>query len=294
MKFEELPEVQLYGVGPDEADHAAPLLTAEAVTYIKNNEAFGMALVEEGEVRAAVCAGFTPEDDAILEIISLYVAPDHRRRKLGGTLLMELLEEVMSETAGELRGVTASFLPETEGVEALLTKAGFEIQTDEQVQTFRLPVSELADSPLLKRKKSVPEGCILRSLQGASDTTLRQLAEELKRNNVDDLEPEEMEHALPDCSFVLLNEKLEPKACAIFHAMGEHGIYLSQFFAADGSTAAGMAVLQSAAKALLDRFSGETVLEIPVLTESSAALVKKLLPASEATGLMRAVLDLTK
>ncbi|MGN0337559.1 MAG: GNAT family N-acetyltransferase [Lachnospiraceae bacterium] len=294
MKFEELPEVQLYGVGPDEADHAAPLLTAEAVTYIKNNEAFGMALVEEGEVRAAVCAGFTPEDDAILEIISLYVAPDHRRRKLGGTLLMELLEEVMSETAGELRGVTASFLPETEGVEALLTKAGFEIQTDEQVQTFRLPVSELADSPLLKRKKSVPEGCILRSLQGASDTTLRQLAEELKRNNVDDLEPEEMEQALPDCSFVLLNEKLEPKACAIFHAMGEHGIYLSQFFAADGSTAAGMAVLQSAAKALLDRFSGETVLEIPALTESSAGLVKKLLPTSQSTGLMRAVLNLTK
>ena len=291
---QELPEVQLYGIGPDEADHAAPLLTAEAVTYIKNDEAFGMALVEEGEARAAVCAGFAPEDEGILEIISLYVAPDYRRRKLGGTLLMELLEKVMSETDGELKGVTASFLPGTEGVEALLTKAGFEIQTDEQILTFRLPVSELADSPLLKRKKSVPEGYILRSLNGTSDTTLRQLAEELKRNRVDDLSLEEMEQALPDCSYVLLNENLEPKACAIFHSMGENGIYLSQFLAADGSTAAGMAVLQSAAKALLDQFSGETVLEIPTLTESSAALVKKLLPASEATGLMRAVLDLTK
>ena len=294
MKFEELPEVQLYGIGPDEADHAAPLLTAEAVTYIKNDEAFGMALVEEGEVRAAVCAGFAPEDEAILEIISLYVAPDHRRRKLGGTLLMELLEEVMSETDGGLKGVTASFLPETEGVEALLTKAGFVIESDEQVLTFRLPVSELADSPLLKREKSVPEGYILRSLEGTSDTTLRQLMEELKRNRVDDLEPEEMKQALSDCSFVLLNEKLEPKACAIFHTMGEQGIYLSQFFAAEGSTAAGMAVLHSAARALLDRFPGETVLEIPTLTESSAGLVKKLLPASQSTGLMRAVLDLTK
>ena len=58
---QELPEVQLYGIGPDEADHAAPLLTAEAVTYIKNDEAFGMALVEEGEARAAVCAGFMAE-----------------------------------------------------------------------------------------------------------------------------------------------------------------------------------------------------------------------------------------
>ena len=291
---QELPEVQLYGIGPDEADHAAPLLTAEAVTYIKNNEAFGLALVEEGKARAAVCANFSPEDEAILEIISLYVAPDYRRRKLGGTLLMELLEAVLSETEGNLKGVIASFMPETEGVEALLTKAGFEIKRDEQAQTFRLPVSELADSPLLKRKKSVPEGYILRSLKGISDTTLRQLAEELKRNRVDDLSLEEMGQALPDCSYVLLNGKLEPKACAIFHAMGENGIYLSQFFAADGSTAAGMAVLQAAAKAILNRFSGETVLEIPVLTESSAALVRKLLPASQSTGLRRAVLDLTK
>ena len=291
---QELPEVQLYGIGPDEADHAAPLLTAEAVTYIKNNEAFGLALVEEGKARAAVCANFSPEDEAILEIISLYVAPAYRRRKLGGTLLMELLEAVLSETEGNLKGVIASFMPETEGVEALLTKAGFEIKRDEQALTFRLPVSELADSPLLKRKKSVPEGYILRSLKGISDTTLRQLAEELKRNRVDDLSLEEMEQALPDCSYVLLNEKLEPKACAIFHAMGENGIYLSQFFTADGSTAAGMAVLQAAAKALLNRFPDETVLEIPTLTESSAGLVKKLLPSSKSTGLMRAVLDLTR
>ena len=291
---QELPEVQLYGIGPDEADHAAPLLTAEAVTYIKNDEAFGMALVEEGEARAAVCAGFAPEDEGILEIISLYVVPDYRRRKLGGTLLMELLEKVMSETDGELKGVTVSFLPGTEGVEALLTKAGFVIESDGQVLTFRLPVSELADSPLLKWKKAVPEGYILRSLKGTSDTTLRQLMEELRRNHVDDLGPEEMEQALADCSFVLLDEKLEPKACAILHEMGEQGLYLSQFFAAEGSTAAGMAVLHSAAKAVLNRFSGETVLEIPTLTESSAALVRKLLPASQSIGLMRAELDLTK
>ena len=291
---QELPEVQLYGIGPDEADHAAPLLTAEAVTYIKNDEAFGMALVEEGEARAAVCAGFAPEDEGILEIISLYVVPDYRRRKLGGTLLMELLEKVMSETDGELKGVTVSFLPGTEGVEALLTKAGFVIESDGQVLTFRLPVSELADSPLLKWKKAVPEGYILRSLKGTSDTTLRQLMEELRRNHVDDLGLEEMEQALADCSFVLLDEKLEPKACAILHEMGEQGLYLSQFFAAEGSTAAGMAVLHSAAKAVLNRFSGETVLEIPTLTESSAGLVKKLLPTSQSTGLMRAVLDLTR
>ena len=42
------------------------------------------------------------------------------------------------------------------------------------------------------------------------------------------------------------------------------------------------------------QIEAETVLEIPVLTESSAALVRKLLPSSQSTGLMRAVLDLTR
>lgn len=63
MEKEPLPEVELYSIGPDEADYAAPLLTGEAVEEIKA----GMALVEEGEVRAAVCARMFPEN-VVLEI----------------------------------------------------------------------------------------------------------------------------------------------------------------------------------------------------------------------------------
>ena len=80
MTNEQLPEVELYSIGPNEADHAAPLLTAEAVEAIKSGEAFGMALVEEGEVRAAACARLLPENEEVLELISLSVAPAFRRR----------------------------------------------------------------------------------------------------------------------------------------------------------------------------------------------------------------------
>ena len=67
MEKEPLPEVELYSIGPDEADYAAPLLTDEAVEEIKAGMAFGMALVEEGEVRATVCARLFPEN-VVLEI----------------------------------------------------------------------------------------------------------------------------------------------------------------------------------------------------------------------------------
>lgn len=47
MEKEPLPEVELYSIGPDEADYAAPLLTGEAVEEIKAGMASGMALLSD-------------------------------------------------------------------------------------------------------------------------------------------------------------------------------------------------------------------------------------------------------
>ena len=292
MTKEHLPEVELYSIGQNEADHAAPLLTAEAVESIKSGEAFGMALVEVGEVRAAACARLLPENEAVLEILSLYVAPAFRRRALGGTLLLELLEETMNATDGGLRWVTAAFLPGTEGVEPLLTKAGFRMEQDEQVISWQLPVADLAGSPLLTRPASAPAGCSLHTLEELPDYCLRQLVQELTENGVNDLTATEMRQALQNSSYILLDQKNQPKACAIFSKAGEDGVYLSQFFTTAGNAAAAMAVLQAGGKALLAQLPGETVLEISTLTASSARLVQKLIPSSQAAYLTRAVLEL--
>ena len=292
MTKEQLPEVELYSIGPQEADHAAPLLTAEAVESIKSGQAFGMALVEEGEARAAACARLLPENEAVLELVSLYVAPAFRRRALGGTLLMELLEETMTATDGGLRWVTAAYLPGTEGVEPLLAKAGFRMEQDGQAISWQLPVADLVDSPLLKYPAPVPAGCTLHTLEELPDYCLRQLVQELAKNAVADLTVPEMRQALQAASYVLLDRTSQPKACAIFSGAGEDGVYLSQFFTASGSAAYAMAVLQAGGRALLTQLPS-AVLEIPTLTGSSARLVQKLLPASQATHLTRAVLELT-
>ena len=84
MTSQDLPEVELYSIGPSEADYAAPLLTPEGVSAIRDGSALGMALAEEGELRAAACARLLPENDSVLELLSLYTAPACRRRGLGG------------------------------------------------------------------------------------------------------------------------------------------------------------------------------------------------------------------
>jgi GNAT superfamily N-acetyltransferase len=294
MTTQELPAVQLYSIGPEEADHAAPLLTTEAVEYIKAGEAFGMALVEDGEARAAACARLLPENETILELISLYVAPAFRRRNLGGTLLMELLEETMEATDGSIQWVVSTFAPALEGVEALLSKAGFQMEQVEQAATWQVSVAELMNSELLNSNVSIPAGYTLHSLEELSDYSVRQLVLTLKENWIDDLTAAEMRQALQKASYVLLDHKSQPVACAVFSAQSENSICLSQFFTAGGNAASAMAVLRAAAQALSAQFPGDTQLEIPTLTASSASLVKRLLPSSRPTPLLRAVLDLAQ
>lgn len=287
---EQLPQVQLYTLGPEKVDLAAPLLTTEAQTYIKAGDAFGLALAEEGELRAAVCARLQPENEAILELISLYVTPQFRRRALGGTLLLELLEETMEATDAGLRVVTAAFTRGTQGIEDLLSRMGFRIEEDETAISWRLTVKELSSSPLLEHTVELPAGHTLYDLQELSNYQIRQLVQTLQQHGVDDLSAQELREAHPHASHVLYNRDNEPIACAIFSEQGDGRIALTQFFTAGIGSAPPLSVLQAGAKVLMEHFPGDTLIDIPTLTDSSAKLVKRLIPASQKFPLMRATL----
>ena len=293
MEKEPLPEVELYSIGSGEADYAAPLLTGEAVEKIKAGMAFGMALAEEGEVRAAVCARLLPENETHLELVSLYVAQGHRRRGLGCTLLMELLEEMESVTDGTLTYVTAAFSPQMDGLEQLFTRMGFVIEEESAVTSWQIPLKKLMGSPLFARRVSVPGGCTLRTVEHAQDLDLRRLVEKLAQNGVADLNVPQMRQSLTGASYILWNENAEPVACAIVSKQDDTHVYLSQFFTANGNKAAGVCVLQAAADVLTGRLPENVVLEIPTIADSSARLVQRLRPDCAATHMRRATLDLT-
>lgn len=269
---DQLPAVALYSIGPEQTELAAPLLTGEARTLIAQGEAFGLAVVEEGRARGAVCARLTPGDGELLDLISLYVEPAFRRRQLGGTLLLELLDQATSATGGELRGVCALFPADAEGVEALLIRAGFAIRPTQGVQCWRFPVAQLGQSPLLARKGrsgAVPLGSL-------PEHRLRQLCLTLERRGAAYLTQEEMVQAHPAFSSVLLEEDGRPTACAMFFQ--EAGkLVLGQFFAEPGQTHAAVGVLQTSAQAILARAPAGSMLEIPTLADSATRLVQRLL-----------------
>ena len=294
IKFEQLPEVSIYAIGAEETEYVASLLTPEAVTLIQNGESFGLALVEEGKARAAVCAGFSPENEEVLEIISLYVEKEYRRRGLGTTLVLELLDYMMETTDASLQYMTASYLSGDDALSAMFSKLGFEIIQEESAISWQMPLGKLPDSTLMENSVKLPEGTKLHTLESLSNYHIRQLVQKLKEHNLDILTYEQIEKAHPQASFVLMDENEEPAACAIFTVSENTHITLSQFFTKYKNPAPSMKMLQSGAKVLLEQFGGEAVLEIPTLTESSSRLVQRLLPDSKAVCLNRAVLDLTK
>lgn len=287
---DDFPPIELYSIGPKEVELAAPLLTAEAAELIRGDEAFGLAIVEEDEVRGAVCARLAPENEICLELLSLYVVPQYRRRRLGSTLFVELLEACEESFDGTIARVEVNFSPEP-GLEALFKKVGFLLEQDEEgAHSHMVPVSTLADSPLMKHKAVLPKGCTLVSFEKLSRIRIRGIFQTLEKAGADYIDLNRLYQALPGASFVLLDAGGSPVACAVLSG-GEERLCLSQFFTAGGNTAAGMAVLQAAAKVLLEQYAAAW-LEIPLLTASSTRLAERLLGGEgKKEPLIRAILE---
>ena len=294
IEREQLPEVSIYAIGPEEVEYAASLLTSEAASLIRNAEAVGLALVEEGEICAAVCAGLSPRNETVLEIISLYVAKKFRRRGLGTTLVLELLERMMEATDASLQFLTASYLSNNDALSALFSELGFVIIQEESAISWQLPIGKLMDSTLMKTAATLPDNTTLRSLESLSGYDIRQLVQKLEEYQIDMLSAEQIEQAHGEASYVLMDENDEPAVCAIFTVSENCHITLSQFFTVYKNPTPSIEVLQASAKILLEQFPSDAVLEIPTLTGSSGKLVQRLLPDSQAVYLNQAVLDLTK
>ena len=194
---------------------------------------------------------------------------------------------------GMLAYVTAAFSPQMDGLEQLFTRVGFVIEEESAVTSWQIPLKKLMGSPLFARRVPAPGRCMLRTLEHAQDLALRQLVEKLAQNGVADLTVSQMRQSLTGASYILWDENAEPVACAIVSKQDDTHVYLSQFFTANGSKAAGVCVLQAVADALIRQLPENVVLEIPTIADSSARLVQRLLPDSTARHMRRATLDLT-
>lgn len=285
--MEELGEVQLYYIDNNTIEKIEVLFPVSVANEIKKGEAFGLAIEEEGEIRGAVSAAFYPETDH-LEVLSIYVAKEARRRHLGATLLLQMIYAVMEETEGELRAVTMSFLENTEGMKAFLEMIGFEMEILKEEGSFFLDRKLLEESRIMEMAgNGVGKDIMVTSLKELSDYELKELYHQLQESETAYISLKELQKISNDYSYVIREKQKEFLACCII--TGDKQPVLAQFYAKKGNAKYGTAVLTKSLLALIKE-EGDRRLEIPCISVSSIRLLEKLVPGAKKENYIRAVL----
>ena len=132
------------------------LLLPEAAAAVEHGEPLTVLGVTEGATACGAAAAWLHGD--ALEVRSLYVAPDYRRRGAGRLLVDTLL----GLAAGEAEMMNVSYTatrPEHDELPPFLTALGFEKQ-EAREGIYGITVGELAQSGFFRRLSSAPAGVL--------------------------------------------------------------------------------------------------------------------------------------
>lgn len=275
-EIENLPELQLYCVDARQVDKFSPLFTREAAAELAAGTAVGLVAAEGNTACGAICMKLTEDNESLLELLSLYVVPEYRRKAVAGTLFLEMMEGMFEETDGQVHCCRCICTEELEGMTAFLEKAGFTFEEAEKAGSYRIPLKDLRESPLKSYRAYMPKGYRMLAVPELSPLERKALFQKLSEISAAYMTEPELEMTCKEISYVVVNDRNEPVSCALFLTNGGR-ICLSQFFIGAGLAGEGVKMLQTCAEKLLECYDEETELEIPILTDSSLRLMEMLL-----------------
>lgn len=278
-EIEELPQLELYRVDAAQINKFASLFTTEAAAEVAASSAAAAIAVEDNVACGAICMKLVEGQEEMLDLLSLYVVPEYRRRGVAGTLFLETMEEIFDATDGLVHYCRCVGTNAAEGLPEFLEKAGFVVEEEEQLGSFVLPLRELRTAPLLSYTVKLPQGCELLAVGELSALAVRKVFQTLAEASVDYMTEAELPAACGDISYVVLNEKKELAACAIFTER-ENRLCLTQFYIRPGTTVEGIVLLQTSVQRAVEKYGDDKEAEIPVLSASSLRLMEKLLGTS--------------
>ena len=282
-KIEDLGEVFLYFINHETIDRVKNLFPENIAEEIRDEGSFGLVISEENEIKGGIAASFDGEEN-ILDIRSLFVLETARRRALGSTLLLQLVEAVIDETEGELRAVTCSFLEDTSGLKELLEKIGFILEEEEGVENFFISREQLENSILNGKEE---EDSFVLSLDKLSEYERKELYHHLEEEEAAYISLKDLKEMREDLSFVILGQNRQVQACSLLS--GKENLVLRQFYAAKGNSSFAVRVLRASVRAMMkDEHWNKS--EVPCLTPSSARLLKKLTGVKEEKKYIRGIL----
>jgi GNAT superfamily N-acetyltransferase len=130
------------------------LLLPQAARAIEQGEALTAVGVTEGRLACGALAGFL--EDGCFQIVSLYMAPDHRR-KGGGRLMLDALADILNDLpgAGAMRADYAVTEPEHDALAPFFERMGFAPIDRRGQDVYFFTLGQAAASPLFAGDASV-------------------------------------------------------------------------------------------------------------------------------------------
>lgn len=276
-EMDKLPELELYRVDVPQIAKFSPLFTQEAVAELAAGTAAAMIAVEENVACGGICMKpLEGAQEGMLELLSLYVVPEHRRRGIAGTLFLEMMENIFEATDGILHSCRYVGEKDTEGVTEFLKKAGFVFEEEEPAGNFLTKLKDLGRAPLKGFRAGLPAAYRMVSAAELSALERKRIFQTLSGAGAAFMTEAELEDACQEISYAVFDAKREMAACAFFTEQ-EGRLCLSQFFIKPGPAGEGIKMLQTCVQEAEKRYGEETEVEIPILTDSSLRLMEKLL-----------------
>ncbi|MCL2036787.1 MAG: GNAT family N-acetyltransferase [Oscillospiraceae bacterium] len=279
LKAEEMDEITITPVNKDNVAFFAPMLPIEIAEELDSGAA-ALGAVVDG-VAVGVIVVRADREQSVAELLWIYVAPDFRRQYIGSTLFCEMADILEDPYSFDFEGVSCTYSIPNDEVEMFLKSIKFEQwESDNSMgQCVEITLGEIVECDFYKKSVRNPE-ISYRFVAELTDYHMNMLNSDLDRNDANYTgAPVTWETVVPECSVVMYREN-KPVGCLCVSdgipGGEDNEKFLSVLFIYEKSTAAILGMFRHAGEAALKKFSVETLLKIPVVSDSSMKMVKRL------------------
>lgn len=140
--------MQLGSIGSEQLEYFSPLLLPDAAQAIERGEPITAIGIAQEDVACGALAGYV--DEGCFRVISLYVAPDYRRRG-GASLMIRQMEKLLVEN--DIRSMKMDFtavVSDNETMFPFLSKMGFLEEDDKGLNIYTFMLDQLASANVWK------------------------------------------------------------------------------------------------------------------------------------------------
>lgn len=207
----------------------------------------------------------------------LLVAPEYQRRG-AGSALMELAMEIAASLDMQLYCVFSADPDNAENspLYRLFGKHRF-VLLPRAACSYTISLGEMAKEDFFQRESRPGPGIM--TLKDTPAAMLNAMNRSLELKGLLYVDPISTRWAMDDISLICADGD-EVVACVIFDKLDEHTIRLAFVYAASKASMRLPMILLQAGRLLQERFSPDTQLVIPCVSDSSRKLAEKLLPSA--------------